>query len=561
MSFLIFSPSYVYHCPSGYYFRLRIPQDLKHLVGKAEFRYSLATGIRKIAKLRAREIVHFIQKLFTEVRRKMSEFTTAKINQLVRNYIKTTLKNDEKCRALNVYDLEDKTFLEGSNMGKAEAENILSYVDKELKHGALVKVKHVGQSVDNNDLMAPVLKALLEQEGKEVNRDSVDYKLLNRSLLKAFQSILKVRAKRSEGDYAESDEELIPELKEEDNVKGVSVSHSPVPTSVEEQAQTTFSEMKERYKTESSTAREWSQGTLKEYNETYDLFIELMGDLALKDITRPLMSNFQGTLLKLPVNRKKLKEFRDKTVDELLSLELPSEKLMQPTTVNKHLQRISSVLDYAVVHGEILLNPAKDMKIRVRRKAQEVRDTFTSEDLKALFGSEKFVKDGKKSPWKYWLPIIGLYTGCRIEEICQLHLGDIKQEDEVWFFDINAEGIKSTKTLSSIRKVPVHDRLIELGFIDHVEALRGRGEQRLFPELKNTQGGKFSHYPTRWFGTFKKSCGITGDSKVFHSFRHTFITAMKHSGVDMPIMHELDGHSMQSETMKTYGKGYPVKVL
>jgi hypothetical protein len=37
-------PSYMYQSPSGYIFRIKIPADLRHLVGKCEFRYSLRTG-------------------------------------------------------------------------------------------------------------------------------------------------------------------------------------------------------------------------------------------------------------------------------------------------------------------------------------------------------------------------------------------------------------------------------------------------------------------------------------------------------------------------------------
>ena len=86
MGFSIFTPLYMYQSPSGYVFRLRIPKDLKHLVGKTEFRYSLATGTIRVAKERARRIAGFVQELLMKVRGSMSEFTTEKINQLVRDF-------------------------------------------------------------------------------------------------------------------------------------------------------------------------------------------------------------------------------------------------------------------------------------------------------------------------------------------------------------------------------------------------------------------------------------------------------------------------------------------
>jgi hypothetical protein len=57
-------PSYVYQSPSGYIFRLRIPDVIKPAVGRVEFRYSLRAGALRVAKYRARCIASFIQQLF-----------------------------------------------------------------------------------------------------------------------------------------------------------------------------------------------------------------------------------------------------------------------------------------------------------------------------------------------------------------------------------------------------------------------------------------------------------------------------------------------------------------
>lgn len=94
-------PSYMYQCPSGYIFRLRIPFDLRELVGKCEFRYSLRSGTLRVAKHRARCIASYIQQLFIKVRSSMAEFTQEQITKLVQKYIRETLENDEKCRAIS----------------------------------------------------------------------------------------------------------------------------------------------------------------------------------------------------------------------------------------------------------------------------------------------------------------------------------------------------------------------------------------------------------------------------------------------------------------------------
>jgi len=55
---------------------------------------------------------------------------------------------------------------------------------------------------------------------------------------------------------------------------------------------------------------------------------------------------------------------------------------------------------------------------------------------------------------RYWLPILGLYTGCRANEVCQLHKEDLKEQDGIWYLDINDNGKKSLKNRSSRRLVP-----------------------------------------------------------------------------------------------------------
>ena len=68
MGFSISTPSYMYLSPSGYIFRLRIPTDLKPVVGKCEFRYSLRSGILSVAKIRAQTIASYIVSTATVLR-------------------------------------------------------------------------------------------------------------------------------------------------------------------------------------------------------------------------------------------------------------------------------------------------------------------------------------------------------------------------------------------------------------------------------------------------------------------------------------------------------------
>lgn len=62
------SPNYLLQTPYGYYYRHKIPPDLRALVGKTELRYSLKTGLLSVARSRARLLSGSVQHLFRKIR-------------------------------------------------------------------------------------------------------------------------------------------------------------------------------------------------------------------------------------------------------------------------------------------------------------------------------------------------------------------------------------------------------------------------------------------------------------------------------------------------------------
>ncbi len=62
------------------------------------------------------------------------------------------------------------------------------------------------------------------------------------------------------------------------------------------------------------------------------------------------------------------------------------------------------------------------------------------------------------------------------EEICKLRVDEIQQEEGIWFFDIKGR----VKTKNSVRRVPIHKQLIDLGLLKYMEIVAKQGEERLF---------------------------------------------------------------------------------
>lgn len=557
-------PAHMYPSPSGYIFRLRIPHDIKPLVGKVEFRYSLRTGALRIAKHRARCITAYIQQLFIQLRGNMFELTQDQVNQLVRDYIRQTLANDERCRATGEAELiagDESIFppLEGSDMKADEARSMLTSINRWLKQQNHTLMEHVADKlVARGDSASPK---------DSVDREGVSYKVLCRELMKGMKDVLGVRILRAEGDYTKPDEDLIPALKadlrDSSTKGGSSVSPGGSPSAECSAPAVSLSEVQEHYLVEVERAESWTTKTKEENLATFSSFISIVGDLPIDKIDRRTLSEFKSVIMKLPTNMNNMKQYKGKSIQEVIAMN--PEKTLAVGTVNKYLIRLGGLFNYAVRNGYMQSNPAAGQQIKRQKRADQERPQYTLEDLKKIFHSEEYMQDKHQHDYCHWTPLIALYSGCRREEICQLHLEDIRQitseaGQAVWVFDINEKHEKKLKTPSSERLVPIHPKLIhEHGLLEYVEKLKAKGEQRLFPELQHKQNG-YGETVSKWFGKYKKKCGIE-DGKTFHSFRHTFITHLKHKQVDPFMIHELDGHSINSETMGRYGKRYTPEIL
>src|SRR5262249_39952779 len=58
---------------------------------------------------------------------------------------------------------------------------------------------------------------------------------------------------------------------------------------------------------------------------------------------------------------------------------------------------------------------------------------------------------------------------------------------------------------------------------------------------------------SKWFGRYLRTIGITDTRKVFHSFRHTFIDALRAAGVNEELNAALVGHSAGGSVHRSYG--------
>lgn len=293
------------------------------------------------------------------------------------------------------------------------------------------------------------------------------------------------------------------------------------------------------------------------------LFAEFMGDMTLGQITSDVLRQYrEGPLRQIPAKAntlpKALKQdtmaatieaIKDAGIDwPLLSLEMRQERMA-------HLGRLFAWLyakewinfnPAASLAGEHGISKAERIKHKRQQRTskgtgddEDGRQPFTEEELKLIFEQQQyFTGDGRHVvggnaawyPFEYWLPLLGLYAGCRISEVCQLHLSDVRQVSGIWVLDLNENTAdKKLKTdATSFRLIPLHPKLVELGFLEYCATLGQAGFQRVFPELSySSSDARYAKEPIRKMSAMLKVLGMPRNGgKVFHCLRHNLNNAL-----------------------------------
>jgi hypothetical protein len=293
-----------------------------------------------------------------------------------------------------------------------------------------------------------------------------------------------------------------------------------------------------------------------------NLFVELVGDLPLREVTADRLREFRELLKGVPSKVNNIpKTYRRATmVETVAALEHAgiAWPMMTESARHERLLWIDQMFRWLVMQDWVNENPmtsviGEQTKTALERKAErhakalrkargeddsDDREPFAPKELLAIFGVSQYqtgngshvVGNERWYPFEYWLPLIAYFAGCRIKEISQLYLSDLRQCTEgTWFFDINEETPdKTLKNENAVRQIPVAPMLIELGLIEYRDKLKLLGYRRLFPELTwATTDARYAKEPIRKMSDMFESLGMPRDgTKVFHCLRANFNDAL-----------------------------------
>ena len=333
-----------------------------------------------------------------------------------------------------------------------------------------------------------------------------------------------------------------------------------------------FSDAVNKFIAEMVAGKNWRPKTENQNKATYDMFMELMGDKPVSSYKRTDISAYKEKLALIPVSCKK--KFPGISFSEVIAKQHGCPTL-SITTRNSRLTELSALFEWCEKNGYCGKNPAKDMQIRMPKthRVQEERKPWSQDDFKLLINS---LYKGNTVVWShyYWLPLLGIYTGARLNELAQLDVADVMDIDGILclnidgevggagYLDNNGNVGKQLKNIISKRIIPLHSHLIKIGFMDFVEQRRNSGDKKLWEGLNPSVRDGCGSAPSKWFSrTVDK---LIKDGKVpsgltFHGLRHTFRDLL--AGEQDSLISNFLGHATGSITQDRYGSSIKPSIL
>jgi len=306
------------------------------------------------------------------------------------------------------------------------------------------------------------------------------------------------------------------------------------------------------------TASRPDEKTLDSYRAAIALFIDIVGDKPLHKLGVIDQNRFEDLIPKVPANRTKIAKARALSLDAMTYLDVPK---LSPQSAKNVAIRTNRFLAWAFRRegGKPPFELMGNVRITTRSKTVQ-RRAFTDDELKKLFSPATYAQGRQQSPYMYWLPLIGLHTGMRINEIAQLALADIALFNGITCFHVTDDGndgtevrrAKRVKTDAGRRIVPIHDALVNLGLLDYIGTVRQDGYSELFPELIGGRDGP-GQPASKQFARYCDRVELRDPALVFHSFRHGAVGRMRAAGIAKELRMVVVGHSAADDTHDGYG--------
>ena len=551
---------------SSYLLNIKIPRDLREYFGRNQFKISLKNGIHSQSLLFAKVLYLEVQSIFSSIRMgTISKITVKQVKDILKDKIERTLNHSKHIV------VDTNTFIESEVKDKIEEingdERILRTQLEQNYDGVLEHIeKEIARIIKSKDLT--------------IDSKSLEFK----ELRKQFLELRLIRSKWKKElleDSGKSVNDFRNEIYKKFNIEGeqltpVIENYAPEPTQpylVEKEDKPSqidvspkLSEMKEEFIGERLLSG-FSPKSTRELESTIDDLIEIIGDIPILKVTPNNARDFKKIISSLPKYRNQSPRYRGLTIKQILSLD--GVEGQEPKNINKLIYRVRVFFKWLKNnYSEYVPQNHFDGLSIQEKKFDKPRDIFTNKELHKIFDTTPFLNNTIRNPHRrnklasYFVPIIAIHTGMRLEEICQLRLEDVYKEGTVDIIRVTISKETKLKTVTSQRIVPIHENLKRVGFLEYCNYMKKQKKERVFWDLTKSRDG-YGRNIGRYFMEYLRKVGVYEfQSKVFHSLRHSFITNLLQNGVREEVVNGLCGHKQKTMSTTIYFKGgFPSELL
>ncbi len=236
-----------------------------------------------------------------------------------------------------------------------------------------------------------------------------------------------------------------------------------------------------------------------------------------------------------------------------------------------YLDEFRGILQLAKAQKYIVDNPAEMVKPlkKSQLSAADKRLPLTDEQLKKFFNSNFYQScsssaanpyKGKDRAWRFWMPLIMLFSGARPNEVAQLRAHDVRTSPKgTIYFDFtneaDAEEAHQLKTINSRRQIPIHKELMMIGIMTYVAQRRqSDGENALlFPTLKPNKYKNLAWYPVKRFNEvfLPKEAGLKNRQSLY-SLRHNLRDAFRRVDATPEVLQAIGGWAPASKSVSDH---------
>ena len=529
-----------------------MPLNIRFFIGRREIIRSLGTHDLKVARKAVIEMADELDKLFSKIQKGAELLSPSDLTEFSNAFCAS------KTQALlseALVDFDDR---------KVEDEEWETFHARTYREEIIGDLRHSRLANAESDV-----NALLSRHNVRLDRDSALYKQLCRAMLQGL------------ADYYEKAEIIIKGEFDDPRV----VAHQKASNATGTRSDSddlTFGVAIEKYLTDQKIG--WSEKQYKSQSAKLQYFIAYLSEttgcdaaqISLGSITNAVARGYKEHLQATPSNATK-KYPRLSLHERVDAARRDNAALLSTETQSNYIQCLSTLFGFAETELDYQgRNPFKGRGYSkgAKQQSRTRRLPFSKEQLTTLFSSPIYT--GCKSlpschlkgdliprdSHKYWVPLIGLHTGMREQEILQLYLEDVYQHDGIWVFDLNENHPdKRLKTPQSKRLVPLHSDLIDLGLTDLLEQRIGELKTgRLFDDIRMASDGTYSGNFSKWFSRYLVNIGIKNAKTSFHSFRHNMKDAFRNAGESDELAENFMGRATGT-TGEAYGSGFSVERL